>query len=116
MHGIGAEAGGSVAADTGKGIASSGGCKCALTFEHPAADLPSLRVEQSRRSFASHLRRVREAVVEFGDEDRRASALRGLSEVEHKIAMKGEASRQTLERIERHGFEPGACCKRRGEE
>ena len=57
-------------------------------------------VEQSRRSFASHLRRVREAVTEFGDEGRREFTLRGLSEVEHKIAMKGEASRQTLERIE----------------
>ena len=57
-------------------------------------------VEQSRRSFASHVRRVREAVAEFGDEDRRESTLRGLSEVEHKIAVKGEASRQTLERIE----------------
>ena len=57
-------------------------------------------VEQSRRSFASHVKRVREAVAEFGDEDRRESTLRGLSEVEHKIAMKGEASRQTLERIE----------------
>lgn len=58
-------------------------------------------VEQSRRSFASHLRRVREAVAEFGDDGRRESTLRGLSEVEHNIAMKGEASRQTLERIER---------------
>ena len=57
-------------------------------------------VEQSRRSFASHIKRVREAVVEFGDEGRRESTLRGLSEVEHKIAMKGEVSRQTLERIE----------------
>ena len=57
-------------------------------------------VERSRRSFASHIKRVREAVVEFGDEGRRESTLRGLSEVEHKIAMKGEVSRQTLERIE----------------
>ncbi|MDD9981511.1 MAG: PIN domain-containing protein [Gammaproteobacteria bacterium] len=57
-------------------------------------------VEQSRRSFASHIKCVREAIVEFCDESRRASTLRGLSEVEHKIAMKGEVSRQTLERIE----------------
>ena len=57
-------------------------------------------VEQSRRSFASHVKRVREAVTEFGEEGRRAATLRELSEVEHKIAMKGKVSRQTLERIE----------------
>ena len=58
-------------------------------------------VEQSRRSFASHIRRVREAVTEFGEEGRRVATLRELSEVEHKIAMTGEVSRLTLERIER---------------
>ena len=57
-------------------------------------------VEQSRRSFSSHIKRVREAVTEFGEEDRRAATLRELSEVEQKIAMKGEVSRRTLERIE----------------
>ena len=57
-------------------------------------------VEQSRRTFASHIKRVREAVTEFGEEDRRAAALRELSEVEHKMALKGEVSRRTLERIE----------------
>ena len=57
-------------------------------------------VEQSRRSFSSHIKRVREAVTEFGEEDRRAATLRELSEVEQKIAMKGEGSRRTLERIE----------------
>ena len=57
-------------------------------------------VEQSRRSFSSHMKRVREAVAEFGEEERRATTLRELSEIEHKIAMKGEVSRRTLERIE----------------
>lgn len=57
-------------------------------------------VEQSRRSFASHLKHAREAVAEFGDENMRAVTLRELSEVEHRIAVKGEASRRTLERIE----------------
>ena len=57
-------------------------------------------VEQSRRSISSHIKRVREAVTEFGEEDRRAATLRELSEVEQKIAMKGEVSRRTLERIE----------------
>ena len=57
-------------------------------------------VEQNRRSFASNTKRVRETISEFGDEDRRATTLRQLSEVEQKVAMKGEVSRQTLERIE----------------
>ena len=56
-------------------------------------------VEQNRRSFASHIKRVREAVVEFGDEEKRDHTLEQLGAIEHKIAMKGEASRQTLERI-----------------
>ncbi len=56
-------------------------------------------VEQSRRSFSSHIKRVREAVAEFGEEERRATTLRELNEIEHKIAMKGEASKRTLERI-----------------
>ena len=56
-------------------------------------------VEQSRRSLSSHIKRVREAVAEFGEEERRATTLRELSEIEHKIAMKGEASKRTLETI-----------------
>ena len=57
-------------------------------------------VEQNWRSFSSHIKRVREAVTEFGEEDRRAATLRELSEVDHKIAMKGEVSRRILEKIE----------------
>ena len=57
-------------------------------------------VEQSRRSFTSQLKRVREAIVEFGVEDRREATLHELGEIEHKIAMKGEVSLQILKRIE----------------
>ena len=57
-------------------------------------------VEQSQRSFASHLKRVREAISEFGGEDRRDAMLRDLGEVEHRIALKGEVSQRTLNRIE----------------
>ncbi len=57
-------------------------------------------VEQSRRSFSSHIKRVREAVAEFGEEKGRAAMLRELSEVEHRMATKGEVSRQTLDRLE----------------
>ena len=57
-------------------------------------------VEQSRRSISSHIKRVREAVVEFGEEEARAAMLRELSEVEHRMATKGEVSGETLGRIE----------------
>ena len=58
-------------------------------------------MEPSRRSFSSHIKRVRKAVTEFGEEERRATILRELSEIEHKIAMTGEDSRRILERIKR---------------
>ena len=58
-------------------------------------------VEHSRRSLSSHIKRVREAVLEFAEEERQASTLRELGEIEHTLAMKGEVSRRTLERIER---------------
>ena len=57
-------------------------------------------VEQSRRSFSSHIKRVREAVAQFGEEDGRTAILQELREVEHRMATKGEVSRQTLDRIE----------------
>ena len=37
-------------------------------------------VEQSRRSFSSHIKHVREAVAEFGEEKGRAAMLRELSD------------------------------------
>ena len=48
-------------------------------------------VEQSRRSFSSHIKRVREAVAEFGEEDGRAAMLRELSEVEHRDGNEGRS-------------------------
>ena len=58
-------------------------------------------VEDSKRSLASHFKRVREAVIQFGDEERRSETLDQLNEIDHKIAMKGEVSLQTLETIEK---------------
>ena len=58
-------------------------------------------VEDSKRSLAAYFKRVREAVTQFGDEERRSETLGQLNEIDHKIAMKGEVSRQTLETIER---------------
>ena len=58
-------------------------------------------VEDSKRSLAAYFKRVREAVTQFGDEEKRSETLGQLNEIDHKIAMKGEVSRQTLETIEK---------------
>ena len=58
-------------------------------------------VEQSRRSLSSHIKRVREAMAEFGDEERRSAAMAQLNDMEHNVALKGNPSRQTLDTIER---------------
>lgn len=57
-------------------------------------------VEHSRRSLCSHIRRVREAMAEFGDEERRSSAIAQLDHVDHKVAVSGDVSRDRLEAIE----------------
>ena len=56
-------------------------------------------VEHSRRSLCSHIKRVRVAMAEFGDEDRRATAIAQLDELDHKVAVSGDASRDRLEAI-----------------
>src|SRR5882724_5729579 len=58
-------------------------------------------VEDSKRSLASYFKRVREAVIQFGDEEKKAETLNQLNEIDHKIAMTGEVSKQTLEAIEK---------------
>ena len=57
-------------------------------------------VEHSRRSLCSHIRRVREAMAEFGDEDRRSAAIAQLDDMDHKVAVSGDVSRDRLEAIE----------------
>ena len=56
-------------------------------------------VEQSRRSLSSHIRRVREAMAEFGDEERRSAAIAQLDDMEHNVAVTGDLSHQTLDKI-----------------
>jgi hypothetical protein len=58
-------------------------------------------VEDSKRSLASYFKRVREAVTQFGDDDKKAETLNQLNEIDHKIAMTGEVSKRTLETIEK---------------
>ena len=58
-------------------------------------------VRDSERSFAAHLKRVREAVAQFGDEEKQAATLGHLDEIGHEMAVKGGVSRQTLSTIEK---------------
>jgi len=58
-------------------------------------------VEDSKRSLASYFKRVREAVTQFGDDEKKAETLNQLNDIDHKIAMKGEVSKQTRETIEK---------------
>ena len=56
-------------------------------------------VERSRRGLSSHIERVREAMADFGDEERRSAAIAQLAEMEHQVAVSGDVSRQRLEAI-----------------
>jgi hypothetical protein len=58
-------------------------------------------VEDSKRSLSSHFKRVREAVAQFADEEKKAGILHQLNEIDHKIAMTGEVSKPTLETLEK---------------
>ena len=58
-------------------------------------------VENSKRSLAAYFKRVREAVAQFGEEEKRSETIRQLNEIDHKIAMKGEVSQQALSTIEK---------------
>lgn len=57
-------------------------------------------IEQRRRSLSSHIRHVREAVVEFGDEEKRSTLFAQLDYMEYNVAAKGDRSHQTLDTIE----------------
>ena len=56
-------------------------------------------VERSRRSLSSHIKRVRVAMADFGDEDCRSAAIAQLDDMEHNVAVTGDLSRQTLDAI-----------------
>jgi hypothetical protein len=58
-------------------------------------------IADSKRSLASHFRLVREAVEQFGPEDDRDAALKQLQEVDHKIAIGGEAINDAIQQIEK---------------
>ena len=58
-------------------------------------------IAESKRSLSSHFRLVREAVVQFAPEDEREAAIRQLHDVDHKIAVSGEAINDAIEQIEK---------------
>ncbi|WEK04701.1 MAG: PIN domain-containing protein [Candidatus Devosia phytovorans] len=58
-------------------------------------------VEDARRGFASHLKRVRDAVVQFAEDDaKRNATLQQISELDHRIAMKSEDVSESVVKIQ----------------
>lgn len=58
-------------------------------------------IVESKRSISTHFRLVREAVVQFAPDDERETALKQLSEIDHRIAVGGEAINDAVEQIEK---------------
>ena len=56
-------------------------------------------IEETRRSLRSHFRVVREAVNRFGDDVSKPETLKGLSEIDHKMAIWSEAVNDSIDRI-----------------
>jgi len=56
-------------------------------------------VADAKRSLSGHFKRVWEAIAQFGDEEKRSETIDQLNEVDHKMAMSGEASQHTLKTI-----------------
>lgn len=58
-------------------------------------------IEESSRSLSSTLKRVKEAVLKFGDPRKRNAVLRQLNDVDHRLPTLGEAAVDTVGRIEK---------------
>ncbi|MCF8707020.1 PIN domain-containing protein [Rhizorhapis sp. SPR117] len=58
-------------------------------------------IAASKRSLSSQFRVVREAIVKFAPQNERDEALRQLHEVDHRIAVGGEAVNEAVEQIEK---------------
>ncbi|CAB3756927.1 hypothetical protein BPA30113_01810 [Burkholderia paludis] len=58
-------------------------------------------IADSKRSLSSHFKLVREAMLKFSQEEGREDALRKLNEVDHRIAIGGEAVNDAIEIIEK---------------
>lgn len=58
-------------------------------------------IASSRASLASHFKKVREAIVQFGPEEGRQQALEQINEVDHRIATGGQAVNEAVEIAEK---------------
>lgn len=58
-------------------------------------------IAESKRSLSSHFRLVREAITQFAPEDQRDAAIGQLNEVDHRIAVGGEAINEAIGIIEK---------------
>ncbi len=58
-------------------------------------------IAESKRSLSSHFRLVREAIVQFAPEDQRDATLSQLNEVDHRIAIGGEAINDAIKIIDK---------------
>jgi len=58
-------------------------------------------IADSKRSLSSHFRQVREAIVQFAPEEGRDATLSQLNEVDHRIAIGGEAINDAIDVIDK---------------
>lgn len=58
-------------------------------------------IEQSSRSIASTLKRVKEVVEKFGDPQQKSVVIFQLNDVDHRLPILGEAAIEMISRIER---------------
>ena len=58
-------------------------------------------IAEAQRSFQSHFKIVRDAVVRFGDDASKPGALKALSEIDHRIFIEGEAVNDSIALIEK---------------
>jgi hypothetical protein len=58
-------------------------------------------IADSKRSLSSHFRQVREAIVQFAPEEGRDATLSHLNEVDHRIAIGGEAINDAIDIIDK---------------
>lgn len=57
-------------------------------------------INEARRSLRSHFRVVREAINRFGDDASKPETLKGLSEIDHKMAIWSDAATESMNRID----------------
>ena len=57
-------------------------------------------IDETRHSLRSHFRVVREAINRFGDDASKSDTLKGLSEIDHKMAIWSDTATESMDRID----------------